>query len=364
MKIGIVTIVDDTNFGNRLQNYATYYILNQKFGCDVTTLAAHNEKPFCNGNYITWIKEKIAKVICDISPERAEKQFGTNITRWANFCKWNRLIPTKHYYGLDNFPETLNNQYDYFFAGSDQIWNYHFNFINLYNNFLMFAEKNKRVAISGSFGVDIIPDELKQEYTEGLKNFSFLSVREESGQKIVKKLLGLNVPVLVDPVMMLSKEEWLTVSKKTRVDCSKPYILKCYLGYEAEEEKIDVWAKKNGYEVYELLNTKVPELYSAGPGEFITLINNATMICSDSFHCIAFSIIFSKPFIVYNRRGKETYMSSRLDTLLKKFGFQNRWKHLLNEKEYLNCDYKPVEGLLKIEQQKFMSYISDVLSRR
>ena len=364
MKIGIVTIVDDTNFGNRLQNYATYYILTQKFRCNVTTLVAHKERPFCDGNYITWIKERIAKAICDIAPDRAENKFGTNITRWKNFCEWDRLIPAKHYYRSDNLPKRLNDQFDYFFAGSDQIWNYCFKFVNLYNNFLEFAEKNKRVAISGSFGVDVIPAEWRKKYVEGLRNFSALSVREESGQKIVKDLLGLEVPVLIDPVMMLSREEWLAVSKKTRVNCSKPYILKYYLGYEAEEEKIDIWARENGYEVYELLNKKNPELYSAGPGEFITLINKAAMICSDSFHCIAFSIIFSKPFIVYNRHGKEDYMSSRLDTLLKKFGFQNRWNNLLNEDEYMNCDYELAEKLLKLEQQKFIDYITDVLNRR
>ena len=170
------------------------------------------------------------------------------------------------------------------------------------------------------------------------------------------------MPVLIDPVMMLSSEEWLKVSKKPRVDCSRPYILKYYLGDEAEEDKIDLWAMKNGYEVYELLNDKIPELYSAGPGEFITLISNASLICSDSFHCIAFSIIFSKPFIVYDRR--ENDMSSRLDTLLNKFGFQNRWKHLLNADEYLTSDYELAKKQLQIEQQKFTEYISTVLKKR
>ena len=152
------------------------------------------------------------------------------------------------------------------------------------------------------------------------------------------------------------------VSKKPRVDCSKPYILKYYLGDESEEDRVDEWAKKNGYEVYELLNDQIPELYSAGPGEFISLINNATLICSDSFHCIVFSIIFSKPFIIYERRGKENYMVSRLDTLLKKFGLKNRWKQFLAEKEYLVCDYEPVKAILQMEQKKFEEYILTVLS--
>ena len=364
MKIGIVTIVDYTNYGNRLQNYAVYYVLHKRYGCKVKTLATHKEQLFCDKNYIAWSKEMFAKQLSIILPSVAEKRFGNNITRWSNFCNWNKYIPTKHYYGNERLSEKLNEKYDFFFAGSDQIWNYHFSFRKFYNYFLRFADNRKKIAISGSFGVEEIPVEWRNEYIDGLSKFSYISVREDAGQAIVKELLGKDVPVLIDPVMMLSSEEWLQVSKKPRVDCSRPYILKYYLGDEAEEDKIDVWARKNGYEVYELLNDKIPELYSAGPGEFITLISNASLICSDSFHCIAFSIILSKPFIVYNRRGKDMDMSSRLDTLLNKFGFQNRWKHLLNEDEYLICDYELAKKQLQIEQQKFTDYISTVLKKR
>lgn len=365
MKIGIVTIVDYTNYGNRLQNYAVYYVLHKRYGCKVKTLATHKEKAFCDKNYIAWGKEVFAKYLSSIVPCVAEKRFGNNITRWSNFCNWSKRIPTKHYYGNDKLSEKLNEKYDLFFAGSDQIWNYHFASFRKfnYNYFLKFADNKKKIAISGSFGVEEIPTKWRKVYIDGLSSFSYISVREDAGQAIVKELLGEDVPVLLDPVMMLSPEEWLRVSKKPRVDCSKPYILKYYLGCEAEEDKIDIWAQENGYEIYELLNEKIPELYSAGPGEFITLINNAALICSDSFHCIAFSIIFSKPFIVYDRRGKDTYMSSRLDTLLNKFGFRGRWKHLLKEEEYLACNYEFVKEQLQIEQQKFKDYISTVLKK-
>ena len=363
MNIGIVTIVDYTNFGNRLQNYALHYILSKKYNCKVVTLVSHKEKAFCNGKYIAWIKEEIVKLLCGISPSASEKRFGNGCTRWANFSKWSRLIPTKYYFGDDKLPHNLNEKYDFFFAGSDQIWNYNFSYEHFYNYFLKFAEDKKKIAISGSFGVSTIPKELHQVYIDGLSKFSHISVREEAGQKIVKELLGKNVPVLIDPVMMLSKEEWLKVSKKPRANCSRPYVLKYYLGEEAEADKIDIWAKHNGYEVYELLNKQNPELYSAGPGEFISLINHAALVCSDSFHCIAFAIIFSKPFIVYERQGKDTGMSSRLDTLLNKFGLQNRWKHLLNENEYLVCDYQSVIEKIKVEQKKINDYIAAVLNR-
>lgn len=360
MRIGIVTITDLTNYGNRLQNYAMYHLLKNKFNCESFSLAATKEKAYCNGNYVAWIKERIAGLSC-MFPILAEKRFGSNITRWENFRKWNKLIPSKTYYECEIIPEEIENEFDYFVAGSDQIWNYNFSSEHFDDYFLKFTKKSKRLAVSASFGVDEVPHEWKQLYKSSLQDFSRISVREEAGQTIIQDLLGINVPVLIDPTMMLSKAEWLSVSRKPRVDCTKPYVLKYYLGDEAESGKIDIWANENGYEVYELLNKEIPELYSAGPGEFISLISNASLVCSDSFHCIVFSIIFSRSFLVYARQGSENYMTSRLDTLLKKFGFENRWKHMVLEEDYLKCDFSAVPELLEKEQKQFMEYLSDVL---
>ena len=360
MKIGIITIIDSTNYGNRLQNYAVTKIL-QNYGCEVMTLDLHNEKPYVNRKYILWLKIQMLRFICNF-PRIAEKRFGNEITRWANFVKWNSLIPIKKLYNMGSLPRYLNNKYDFFFAGSDQIWNYNFASKKFNDYFLQFAEKRKRVAICASFGVDKIPDNWKKEYQERLNGFTFISVREESGQTLVKELIGKEVPVLIDPTMMLDRNDWLKTAKTPRVDCSRPYILKYYLGDKTDDKKIDIWAHNNGFKIYELLNSNIPELYSAGPGEFISLINNASMICSDSFHCIVFSIIFNKPFIAYARQGRGNNMSSRFDTLLKKFGFENRWNYLLSEDQYLECDYTFACTVLKREKDYFNRYISKVLN--
>ena len=361
MKIGIITIPDITNYGNRLQNYAVCRVLQAVFQCQVHSLSSYKEKSFEDGNYVLWVKNLIARQMC-IFPAFAEKKWGPNITRWANFRNWNKkYIPTRNFYEHESLPERLNEEYDLFFAGSDQIWNYRFPGTKYDDYFLRFAEGRKKAAISGSFGVEDIPEAWKQTYIDGLSDFAHISVREDAGAKIIKDLLGRDVPVLIDPVMLLCQEEWLRVAKKPRVDTSKPYILKYYLGEEAEEERIDHWAKENGYEVHELLNDKIPELYSAGPGEFISLIANAALVASDSFHCIAFSIIFRKPFVVYARMGSGNYMTSRLDTLLGKFGFQNRWKHLLKPEQYLSCDYSEIDKQMEAEQDKALRYIQEVL---
>ena len=359
MKIGVVTIMDNTNYGNRLQNYAMCKTLQKFFDCEVVTVVSEEGRPFCNGNYIAWIKEKISQGLCCF-PTIAEKRFGTNVTRWTNFEKWNRRVPIRIYYGHQQLPDIINKEFDYFVAGSDQIWNYHFASTRFYDYFLKFADDNKKISLSASFGVEDIPEEWEQEYKTSLEMFKHISVREYAGQQVISDLLEKKVPVLIDPTMMLSGEDWLAVSEPPRVDCSKPYILKYYLGGE-EENQIDIWAQENEYEVYELLNDEIPELYSAGPGEFISLISNAALVCSDSFHCIVFSIIFSKPFIVYERQGSENYMTSRLDTLLKKFGLEDRWKNIVEEQDYLKCDFSRIPEYMEKEQKMFRDYLSNVM---
>lgn len=363
MKIGIITIVDYTNYGNRLQNYALYKILQSKFNCKVTTLVSHEERRYYNGNYILWLKNCIVEKLCCF-PNIIEKRYGPTITRWVNFKNWSKYIPTKDYYECKMLPKKINDKYDFFFVGSDQVWNYHFSSSKFDDYFLKFCDNKKKVAISASFGVESLPDSWKKIYKSGLENFNHISVRENAGQKIIQSILNLNVPVLLDPVMIIDKEEWIKVSKNPRVNCSKKYVLKYFLGKEDENEKIDDWARDNDCEIYELLNEDIFELYSAGPGEFITLIKNATLICSDSFHCIAFSIIFSRPFIVYSRLGYDDYMTSRLDTLLNTFGFQNRWKYALSMEDYLKCDFSQVGNILSRERKKFFKYIEQIFNMK
>lgn len=360
MKIGIVTIMDYTNYGNRLQNYAVSYVLRKKFGHDAVSLDARMQKPFEDGNYVLWLKNFIAGKL-SVFPEFAERHFGPNMTRSNNFFTWSRkYIPTRIFYECKSLDESLNQEYDVFFVGSDQVWNYHFPNAKFDDYFLKFAEDKKKASICGSFGVEAVPEELRQTYIDGLSGFAHISVRENAGAKIVKDLIGRDVPVLVDPTMLLSTEEWLRVSKHPRVDVSQHYVLKYYLG-DSTKDEIDQWADDKNYKVYELMNDRIPELYSAGPGEFISLIANASLVVSDSFHCIVFAILFHKPFVVYERQGKENYMTSRLDTLLGKFGFQDRWKHAVSPDQYLLCDFSNTEITLKTERKQALSYIKNVL---
>lgn len=350
MRIGIVTITDYSNFGNRLQCYALCRVLKERFGCDAVSLERGSS------GWAADVKAAVYRLPV------LRNLLDPNAVRWANFRAWCRKdIPVLSFDVHQPLPESLNGEYDLFLAGSDQIWNYEFASKRLDDYFLTFAEPDKRAAMAGSFGVEEIPDEWKQVYIDGLSGFRHISVREDAGKRIIKELLGRDVPVLLDPVMLLSREEWLKVAKKPRVDISKPYILKYYLGDEEEEDKIDRWAEENGYAVYGLMNDKLPELYSAGPGEFLTLIDNAALVCSDSFHCVGFSILFRRPFVVYERQGKGSDMTSRLDTLLGKLGFGNRWAHLLPPERYLNCDFSCVDVILDVERRNATAFLEGII---
>lgn len=359
MKLGIVTIFDLSNYGNRLQNYALSHTLQKKFGCQVETLVSCGEQPFENGNYLLWLKNRIAKACC-VVPAFAEKKWGVGMTRWSNFYRWSKKqIPTRYVYGQPRLPDAIREQYDFFVAGSDQIWNWRFPATKFDDYFLTFARDAQKIAYAASFGVEDIPQELQKTYQEGLQGFAHLSVREAAGATIVQKLVGREVPILIDPVMLLTREEWRKVAKKPRVDLTKPYVLKYYLGDGNED--IDRWAKDKGYQVYPLLDPAVPKLYSAGPGEFLSLIANAALVVSDSFHCIAFSILFQRPFVVCQRRDKEGDMHSRLHTLLETFGFQDRWMHLLAPSQYLHCDASQTDSILQAKRLQAMAYLQTVL---
>src|SRR5699024_4424214 len=126
-------------------------------------------------------------------------------------------------------PHEKLGDFDFFIVGSDQVWNPH----NLHGTsfyFLDFAPKEKRISYSASFGIDSIPEKYEKLYIEKLSEMSHISVREHAGANIVKKLTGTDAPVLVDPTMLLTKDEWLSLSKRASNRPKSPYMLTYFLG--------------------------------------------------------------------------------------------------------------------------------------
>ena len=337
-KVGILTLNGNRNYGNKLQNYAT-----------IKVLESINLSP----NTI-WFKKRLKTKIKDeikyIFPVRKKD------VRCRKFEKFTRMHLKRIYVTNDK----LNNRFDHFIVGSDQVWNYEFGtFTDDY--FLPFSNREKNIAYSASFGVNKISPEYMEKFKKGLNNFKFISVREDAGKDIVDTMVqNENTLVLIDPTMMLSANQWDVIARKPTKSVPDKYILNYFLGDFTEERKqeIEKIALEYKCKVINLLD-RDSDFYTSGPSEFLYLEKNAFLICTDSFHASVFAIIYNRPFVVFSRKEQElSNMDSRIETLISKFKLKNRKYEKQITKENLNHDYSYAYEILKNEREKTLKFLT------
>ena len=228
-----------------------------------------------------------------------------------------------------------------------------------------YANKEKNISYSASFGINDIPKDRIEEYKKGLNNIKYISVREDRGKELVKEITGRDdAVVLVDPTMLLTVEEWDKVSKKPKMLKNDKYILNYFLGELSKERKdeIERIARENDCEIINLLDKNSP-FYVCGPSEFLYLEKHAFLICTDSFHSSVFAILYNRPFVIFDReeKGMEN-MGSRLDTLINKFKLKNRRYNGKNiTKENLEHDYSEAYKILEKERKKSDEFLREAL---
>lgn len=221
--------------------------------------------------------------------------------------------------------QDLMLQYDFCIVGSDQVWNPHFG--NYHQFFLGFVPEEKRLSYAASISTMEIPAKEYDFFVQGLKGMKTLSVREQAGADLIEQLTGRKAEVHVDPTLLLTADEWRSVSRRPTWYHGGEYLLTYFLGRRPAQ--IDAIAKELGLKVVNLLDEDVYEHYVTGVDEFLWAIDHASLVYTDSFHGSVFSILFQTPFVVCDRYGTgkgdvSEKMGSRLDTLLGYFGFQQR----------------------------------------
>lgn len=318
MKIGLVTITELDNFGNRLQNYALQKTLLQ-YADTVETIP----------NLITYEYRKSKKYqIMELLSgfKHNNRQKIAEILRQLRFEAFDRkyISFSSAYSTIKYISPELDSLYDIFVAGSDQIWNPYFPF-NRDFNFLQFTSREKRIAYSASIGVEAIPEKRKEQFTDYFNSIDSISVREFAGQRIIKELTGKDVPVLPDPTLLLTPEEWISIEKKPKWFNSKEYILTYFLGEKQLLSSFidDIKTKDETYGRYELIDLNNKSLireYTYRPDEFIWLIHHAKLMITDSFHGTVFSILMSTPFASLSRIDSGVSMNSRIETLYRLLG--------------------------------------------
>lgn len=376
-KIGILTLNGYFNYGNRLQNYASQEVL-KSLGFSVETIINNSEyKNKSIKNYS--VKDRIQNLSKLPANELYEKikfksWYSINkkkiedykIKRKETFKEFTKKYISETDYSIsdDNVPADLADRYDYFVTGSDQVWNPNFRYGSPID-FLTFAPKNKRIAYAPSFGISEIPAEYIEKYKIWLSQINKLSVREETGAKIIKDLTGRDAVVLVDPTIMLTKEMWLSISRVADNKPKSEYLLTYFLGKVSKEKKvkIETIADENNLAIVNLADIRDEETYITGPSEFIDYVNSASVFFTDSFHGAVFSILMETPFVVFDRVGNHPSMNSRIETLLTMFRLSSRKaNNIVSNNQVFEADYSHVQEILENERKKTIEYLKDALN--
>ena len=359
--IGLITFHSAHNYGAMLQVYALQEKL-RELNYNVQIINYRNNK--IDDQYRVWnIKGRnplnlIKKTINSI------KYYQLNNNRYINFnCFMNeKLNLSREYTSI----EDLQNEYpkfDIYITGSDQVWNPNIvgELSDAYT--LNFGDKKiKKISYAASIGTSTIDEKYINDYKNKISKIDRISVREEDAKESLSKIINNKVEVVLDPTLLLKKEEWELKIKENNKENEK-YILAYVVKQDEEYKKIvNYLSEKTGLKVihFERDNNYSDVLrsaYSDAPLNFINLIKNAEYVVATSFHATVFSIIFNKKFFVipHNQTG------SRVTNLLDKLDINDRVVYTLDEfknRDYnLKIDYEKVNNILAKEREKSINWL-------
>lgn len=341
--VGVCIKYFHENYGGMLQAFATTKMLEKRGICYELI---RYEKKYSLVQKIKFIPRLFNSVLLKDKTEAIKKKMG--MKKHPEFAK-NDAIRMEAFHKFQNEKFTNlaeisvgynklcedSKKYSAVITGSDQLWSPAGLPTNFYN--LKFVPDNiRKISYASSFGVSQIPWYQEKRTTEFLERLDFISMRENKGRDIVKKLTGRDVPTILDPVFSLTQEEWEQFIPFEKV-YEKPYIFAYFLGdnpsYRIEVKKL---AKEMGLKIIALRHldqyVKTDEKfgdyapYDVGPEKFLNLIRGAECVCTDSFHGTCFSIIHKKKFMIFNRYNEASKVSknSRIDSLCDNLGLNER----------------------------------------
>lgn len=249
-------------------------------------------------------------------------------------------------------------EYTAFLSGSDQVWNGSW-FLRNDAYFLKFAPQEKRIAWAPSFGMDHVASYNRQRFAKDIAEYSCLSVREKSGVNIIKQLTGRNAVQIIDPVLLLTAGQWreLYQDKTSVKDVPEPYVFFYFLN-EPSSYVLDYldMCIANGYTIvafasnYDCLKNRKQIVFKGGsPWNYLKLVDGATEVCSDSYHALAFSLLFHKKMCIFHRNYLHSSdQSERITSIMCKLGIQNRFiqKELIPEELKEPIPFEKIDGIL------------------
>ena len=352
-KIGLITWHSLENYGSVLQTYALSTILN-KNGYNVEVI-----------NYVKGAKKgAIYKIYRGLKFHFKGKKnsYWHRTNQFLNFRK-KYLHETKLYNSIGELRKYCD-KYDIFICGSDQIWTPN-RLDTAY--FLEFTNKPKI-----SYAPSIVIDDIKKgdfiKIKSLLNEFSFISVREKKGEKILSKIIDKEIKVVLDPTLLLNKSDYEDIIKNVNVN--EPYLL-CYLIGDKIEHRtlVSEIASKFNLKIVTLPFKKFDEnfgdfvLKGIGPQEFLGLINNSKLVCTDSYHCMLLSIMLEKNFYEIPRFSNNDKMSqnARVNEVIDLFNLNDRLINNIDDVNFDEIDYSKVNEIKKIKKEESLNYLKNAL---
>lgn len=364
--IGLLTTHRVYNFGSVLQAFALQKVIerigfnctliNYQFPNKIHATDKENRNPFL----------KVIRYIMSIKHGRPDKkmQMGIDIFRLNNL-KMSVYYPD--YDSLHQNPPV----FDTYVLGSDQTWNVRH--IAHDDTFLLsFANKGKKVSYASSAARKTIPQDYYDVFRNNLSQFDAISVRERNTQTLVERLIGIKPPILLDPTLLLDKQDWHHIALKSKYQVKRsPYILVYILRYSfypypLATEIIRNLYKKFGYHLVlirysmrERLGLRDYEnLYEGiAPEDFVALFENASFVVTTSFHGTAFAINYNKPFYtIYDPESDD----DRIISLLNQLGLQGRGLSIHENSPILSgdVDYSIANERLNELRKESLDYLN------
>lgn len=324
MKICTITCHDVYNYGASLQAYALMRYL-EGLGHQVEVI---NYKPdYLSGHYrlmaadsplVGRSKLLAALYILVKLPGRLLSR-----RRKSAFDKFRddylKLTPIR--YG--SYDDLLSKppQADCYFAGSDQIWNTSRQNGRDPSFYLMFAPEGAvRASYAASIATDSIAEDAKPLMQDALSAMDFVSVRELTAVTMLADFGVDEVRHVLDPAFLISKEHWDTLAPGRYDD---DYVLVYDFDASVEVKQVAMnHASAHGLKIFSVGTGSCDYAHRrfahAGPAEFVSLVRDAKLIVTNSYHAIVFALIFGVDIHV---SGRSEGINSRMVDLLSQFGF-------------------------------------------
>lgn len=377
--IGLVTCYFHHNYGSMLQAYATEMIV-QQMGLPFQTIACKAPINYMQENKFLYIVKKL--LIADwkmrlgkMKIERAKKENPMFAKNWEIRNKaFNQFAETFFHvspYSKNRKELTkMAENYSAFLVGSDQLWRTD-SVEHGYYTLEWVPDHIRKIAYSTSIGVKEVPWFQVEKNKRFMNRFDYIALREQSACDLVYKLTGRKVPVVLDPTLLFTGDQWLGIQQQEPLTNGK-YIF-CYLlgDNPSQRDFIKRVKEKTGYQIVALqqLDDYIPsdegfadEAPYVGPREFLNYIRNAEYVFTDSFHCSVFSILYKKNFFTFSRfaEGAKQSTNTRIDNLLHITGLEER--RMTNDKtieEVVNFkrNFDGVDEKLNALRKSSMDYL-------